>query len=182
MNHRGTQRIRTQRLLLRPMAIGDAEAMFYNWANNPEVTRYLTWRPHDNIAMTAATIRNWVMQYGNQAFYLWGIELNGMLIGSISAHTSDESIRSTEVGYVLSQHMWGQGIMTEALAAVLEYLFSVGFNRIYARHRLENPASGRVMQKCGMRYEGVIRQSGLDAYGYIHDMMQYSIVASDRVQ
>ncbi|MCL2632691.1 MAG: GNAT family N-acetyltransferase, partial [Coriobacteriia bacterium] len=80
----------------------------------------------------------------------------------------------------LGYNWWNRGIMTEALTALIEYLFDTGFNRIAAIHRVENPASGRVMEKSGMQYEGLIRQIITDGAGGFHDAQQYAIVAADR--
>ena len=183
MLHKGTQSIKTERLTLRRFSTNDAEAMFSNWCNDARVSEYMSWEPHGNIAVTRAILGDWVMAYSNPAYYHWGIEMGGELIGSISAHNVNERIRSCEVGYALSYDKWNMGIMTEALTALLDFLFDeVGFNRVGALHRLENPASGRVMEKCGMQLEGIIRQIVSDDAGNFYDCRQYSIVASDRKQ
>jgi len=70
--------------------------------------------------------------------------------------------------------------MSEALNAVIDYLFvEVGLNRVVARHDTNNPNSGGVMRKCGMKYEGTSRASGRNNQG-ICDMVHYAITRNDR--
>lgn len=179
MQHRGTQTITTERLVLRRFRLDDAALMFYNWANDAEVTRYLTWQPHGDISVTTGVLRSWVNDYRRPDFYQWAIEYEGTLIGAIGAHEPNENLKSIAVGYCMGRSWWGRGIMTEALKAVIGYLFSIGANRIWAIHHVNNPASGRVMEKSGMQYEGIIRQGGKNNIGVLHDVRQYAIVASD---
>ncbi|MCL2150917.1 MAG: GNAT family N-acetyltransferase [Coriobacteriia bacterium] len=180
MMHRGTQTIYTDRLVLRRIKPGDGKEIFFNWANDAVVTQYLTWLPHKDVAESKSVAQAWSHEYSRLDFYLWGIEIGGNLIGTISAHNINELMRSVEVGYAIGRAWWGQGIMTEALTAVIDYLFQTGFNRIAAFHHLDNPASGRVMQKSGMTFEGTLRQYAMDNRGTIIDVRLYSIVASDR--
>ena len=91
----------------------------------------------------------------------------------------DEAVNSCEVGYILSKDYWGQGLMTEALEAVLNYLLQdAGFNRVTARFVTANPASGRVMSKAGMSYEGTFRQAVFHK-GQVKDFSVYGILTSD---
>ena len=69
MNHFGTKRIETERLALRRFAIGDAEAMYCNWASDSEVTKYLTWPAHDNVDVTRAVLKEWTAAYAHQDYY-----------------------------------------------------------------------------------------------------------------
>jgi len=84
-----------------------------------------------------------------------------------------------EVGYCIGQPWWGKGIMTEALQRVIQFGFEeVGFNRIQAIHNIKNPASGRVMQKAGMQFEGIMKSYMLDNDGEVADHALYGIVRS----
>ncbi|MDE8688070.1 GNAT family N-acetyltransferase, partial [Streptococcus gordonii] len=84
------------------------------------------------------------------------------VLGDISVVDRDDPVNDCEVGYILSKDYWGQGLMTEALEAVLNYLLQdAGFNRVTARFVTAIPASGRVMAKAGMSYEGTFRQAVL---------------------
>ena len=78
MNHLGTRELATERLTLRRFEIEDAENMFYNWASDPEVTKYLTWPTHKSVEVTETIIKEWVSQYDRKDFYQWAIELNDL--------------------------------------------------------------------------------------------------------
>ena len=165
MKNIGTQRIETERLILRKIAASDAEDMFNNWASDSEVTKYVTWRPHKTIEDTKGVIDFWLIDIDDADVYRWCIvwKENSQVIGTIDVVNLNEKLETAEIGYCLSRKYWGQGVMTEALKVVIDYLFSkAGLNRIVARHNVNNPASGRVMQKSGMIFEGVQCQSGKD--------------------
>ena len=71
MNHLGTKILKTDRLLLRPFQLTDAEAMYRNWASDPDVTRFLTWPTHTSPEVSAKVLADWVGQYGKPEFYQW---------------------------------------------------------------------------------------------------------------
>lgn len=159
MNHIGTQTIETNRLILRRFELSDAQAMFDNWASDGEVTKYLTWLAHADVSVTESVLSDWVSRYENVNRYHWVITLkeNGLQpIGSIGACRWDENGEVPEIGYCMGKRWWHQGIMSEALGAVISFLFDrVGVERIVARHDVNNPHSGGVMRKCGMTFQGV---------------------------
>ena len=178
----GTITIETHRLILRPFRAEDAAAMFLNWASDATVTEYLTWPPHASERDTAELLTRWTKQTAEDPFYFqWAIELKsiGEPIGSLSVVNVDERTDSAELGWCIGTPWWGQGIMPEAGAAVMAFLFDrVGVNRIVAKHDMRNPKSGRVMQKLGMTREGVLRQAGRCNAG-IGDLALYSILRSE---
>ena len=143
----------TERLILRKFKPSDATAMFNNWAKDPENVKYLTWEAHKNIEETGSILKEWIFEYQNPKCYRWCITLKDRdeAIGGIDVRKIINK-DSCEVGYVLSKSFWNQGIMTEALNAVINYLFTEGFKTITASHHVNNPASGRVMQKCGIKF------------------------------
>lgn len=101
------------------------------------------------------------------------------MIGSISAFKINEVIFSCEIGYCISSNYWNKGITTEALKAIINYLFKeVGFNRIVAMHDPDNPASGKVMIKSNMKYEGTSRDAGIRGDKF-YDLAQYAILKKD---
>lgn len=155
MQHLGTQPITTQRLFLRKFRHSDADAMFSGWAGIPQATRYVSWGTHRTPDETAAIIDSWIAEYPKLHFYEWAITdlATGKLIGSIGAAAQPDST-ACEVGYCLAPEYWNQGLATEACRAVIQYLWNCGFESIDALHDLRNPASGRVMQKSGMHYQG----------------------------
>ena len=181
LQHKGTVTIETPRLILRQARIEDAEPMFRNWANDAEVTKFLTWPAHGNVEITKRLLTSWVDSYQKDDYYQWMIVLKEMNepIGSIMASTVGRA-ESAHIGYCIGKRWWHKGIMTEALHAVMDYLFDeAGFNRIEAKHDVNNPNSGAVMKKCGMRFEGIARQSDRNNQG-ICDLATYGILRSDR--
>ena len=181
MQHKGTARIDTSRLVLRQLGADDAQAMFDNWASDPEVTRFLTWEPHESLDVSRAILGEWMRGYARPDFYQWAIALRdlGRPVGSISVVDVNERVSSFEIGYCIGRRWWRQGIMSEALGAVIDYLFAeVGALRICADHDLRNPNSGRVMRHCGMTYEGTLRQACRSNAG-IGDMCVHSILRSE---
>lgn len=184
LNHIGTQEIETERLLLRKFKIEDATQMFNNWARYPENVKYLSWLPHKSIDETYQILDKWLNEYKNKDYYRWCITLKDTheAIGGIDVVEIMELRSTCEIGYVLSKNYWNRGIMTEALKAVLNYLFKkVNFNRIQLRHHIENIASGKVMQKCGLKYEGILRQYGITNTGKHCDSAIYSILKSELI-
>ena len=183
MNHCGTQRLETERLVLRRFVTEDTEAMFRNWASDPEVTKYLTWAAHVNMDVTRAILKDWTAAYANQSYYQWAIVLkdNGEgPIGSISTVDPNDDLPIVHIGYCLGRAWWHRGIMSEALKAVIDFFFNkIGANRIESRHDPRNPHSGRVMQKCGMIYEGTLRSSDRNNHG-ICDACWYAVLKSER--
>lgn len=174
--------MQTKRLVLRRFEVVDAEAMFANWAHDPEVTRYLTWAPHKDVEETRKLLTDWVERYADPSWYQWAIvpkDLNEP-VGAISVVETYPEIDGVEIGYCLGRPWWGRGYMTEAFSALITYFLSeVGALRIQAKHDVNNPASGRVMQKCGLRYEGTLRGYDVNNQG-ICDCCVYGLLACDR--
>ena len=184
LNHKGTNIIETERLILRPFRSEDAPVMFRNWAGDREVPKYLTWNVHRSVADTENVVNMWVAQYNDIKTYNWIIVLKelGEPIGSIGVCRIYDNIDGAEIGYCIGKPWWGKGIMTEAFSAIIPYLFEVGFNRIEAAHAVKNPASGRVMQKCGLKYEGTFRQFFRSTAGELLDISFYSILRDEYLQ
>ena len=181
MEHRGTVRLETERLILRRIAPEDAQAMFDGWCSDPEVARYCTWSAHGTVDVTQSLVDMWVKEYESPSTYNWLLELkqSGAVIGNISVVRVDESIDEAELGWCLCVRWWGKGYMPEAARAVADFLFKqVGANRVCAKHDVENPKSGRVMQKLGMTLEGIRRQGMRYRRGTV-DVACYSVLASE---
>lgn len=181
MQHKGTVGLYSEQLILRRFTIQDADAMYGNWASDPEVTKFLTWPTHRDAALTASILREWVSAYESASFYQWAIvpkEL-GQPIGSISVVSYDESTNMAEIGYCIGQKWWHCSYTSEALRTVMDFLFrEVKINRLVAKHDTNNPHSGSVMKKCGMTFEGVLRSAGRNNQGIV-DTAVYSILAKE---
>lgn len=181
MNHKGSKRIETERLILRPFHEKDAEPMFRNWASDPEVTKFLTWPVHESVEISRQIVESWMKDNDKPQNYQWAIELKKIHepIGSISAVKTDERTESATIGYCIGRSWWGRGIMAEALQAVTAFFFDeVGMNCVNACHDPNNPNSGKVMKKCGMTYEGTWRAGGVNNQG-VCDEVWYSILKKE---
>ena len=181
MEHLGTKRLETKKLVLRQFCAEDAEMMFANWASDPEVNKYLTWPLHKSAKDSALVLEDWISHYNEPDYYHWGIELKetGELIGSIGPVAKKAEIKMLHMGYCISRKWWNKGITSEALAALITFFFEdIGINRIEAIHDPRNPNSGKVMTKCGMKYEGTMREADRNNKG-ICDAAMYAILRSD---
>ncbi len=182
MRHSGTRKLETGRLILRRLSEADADAMFRNWASDPEVTRFLTWPAHTDAEVTRQVIGSWLPLYENRDYYHWAITLKGREdepIGTIHGLVNDD-LKQFTLGYCLGRAWWHQGIMSEAAQAVIDYFFdTVGANSVCSYHDTNNPHSGMVMRHCGMKYEGTRRAADRNNTG-ICDVSWYSILRSER--
>ena len=183
MKNCGTQRIETDRLILRRYKIEDADAMYKNWASDSEVTKFLTWQPHPSVDVSRSIIEDWLKEYSDKKYYQWAIVLkdNGNEpIGGICVVHMNEDISMVHIGYCLGRAWWRRGIMSEALKAVTDFMFdTVEVDRVESRHDPRNPNSGKVMQKCGMKYEGTLRSADRNNQG-ICDACYYALLRSER--
>ena len=171
----------TERLLLRRMTMKDAQDVF-EYSCDPEVARHVLWSAQKHISEAKDYIRYMTKRYRDDLPSSWGIidKASGRLVGTIGYMAFSEENASVEVGYSLARWLWGKGLMTEALRAVIDYTFdAMDVNRIEAQHEIDNPSSGRVMEKCGMVKEGVLRQR-LYNKGEFKDVALYSILRGDK--
>jgi len=184
MNHKGTILLETDRLILRPFTMADAEPMYHNWASDPEVTKFLTWPTHSSTQVSEKVLESWCAQNEDLENYQWAIvikEINEP-IGGITVVKLNNDIASADIGYCMGQKWWGQEIMPEALKALIDFLFNeVGLNRIAACHDVNNAKSGRVMQKAGMTYEATWRAAGRNNLGLV-DEAWYSILKDEYLE
>ena len=157
MKNLGTKTLHTERLELRAFRESDAEEMFKNWANDPEVTNYMTWTPHGDIAITRQLCAQWEKEAAPS--YQWAMVYEGEVVGSLTVISRNEFQERGTLGYCMAKRCWGKGLMTEAVREVLRFCFEeVGFARIDGEHAAPNVGSGRVMEKCGLSYEGTRKE------------------------
>ena len=148
--------LETERLRLRKPILGDAEAIFRSYGQDPEVTRYLTWEPNQSIDETREFLRACLAAWREGKSFHWVIvrKRDTGLLGMINARVDGHK---WELGYVLARAHWGQGYMTETVKAVISWaLQQKEVYRVWSVCDVENIASARVMEKVGMKREGVL--------------------------
>lgn len=149
--------IKTKRLILRKLLPEDADAIFVAYAQDREVTKYLLWRPHAAVGETREFVKSRIAAWQDESEFTWAICLSdGSLIGGIALRVI---CFKTDLGYVLARPYWGKGYMPEALRALVDWaLGQPEIIRIWAVCDVENSASARVMEKVGMKKEGILRR------------------------
>jgi RimJ/RimL family protein N-acetyltransferase len=153
-----SEKIQTARLILRKPRQEDAPLMFESYAQDPDVTRYLLWRPHRDISNSYAFIDRCLSRWEAQQEFVWFIFSNSnQLIGSIGASKKEDS--SYDLGYCLARPFWGNGYMPEAIDAVVEWVFNnPSISQVSAVCDIENSASARALEKAGFVREGILLQ------------------------
>ena len=172
--------LETKRLILRRMTMKDAQDIF-EYSKDPEVARHVLWDAQKDLSEAKEYCRFMMRRYRQDQPSSWGIihKASGRLVGTIGYMEYREDHGSVEVGYSLARSLWNGGYMTEALSRVIAHTFeTMAINRIEAQHELDNPSSGRVMEKCGMKKEGVLRQRLYNKGKYV-DVALYAILHSD---
>lgn len=172
--------LETPRLILRKVRRGDAPDLFA-YARDPEVSRHVLWTAHQSLADSRAFISQLRRQYRRGLPASFGIEEkeSGCLIGTIGFMNLNPEHLWAEVGYSLARSRWNRGLMTEALTEVLRFSFEeLGLNRVEAIHETDNPASGRVMEKAGMKPEGTLRKRVLNK-GHFSDVRMWAVLKED---
>lgn len=153
--------ITTDRLLLRPPSVEDADMIYERWTSRPEATRFLQWETHSGAEQTRDFLtgcqKAWQHDEGR---YPWVIakrdDPNEMPVGMIELNRDDHRL---SVGYIVGPDFWGQGIATEALSHLVDIsLDKPAIWRVYATTDTDNTASARVMEKAGMQREGRLRR------------------------
>lgn len=171
--------LETERLILRPVTLEDAEAMFA-YASDEENVRY-TFERNQSLEETRNNIARF---YLASPLGRWGIVLKktGSFIGTIDLHKIDPVLKKAAIGYVIHKDYWNQGLTTEANRAVIHLAFEkIGMNKLVALHDKDNPASGRVMQKSGMIFSHEEPYATMDMHhpGRIVTRVHYFITKED---
>lgn len=143
--------LRTKRLILRKIDVKDLSDV-YDYASNPEVSKYLLWYYHRSITYTKKYLKFIEKLYKKADFFDWGIVFEGKMIGTVGFSRIDQPNNVAEIGYVLNQKYWGRGIAAEAVQKILEFGFErLALDRIEAVLISENIQSAKVLYKCGFR-------------------------------
>ena len=178
MENYSTPDLRSSRLAYTRARMEDAAAMFHGWGGNPNVARYMMFNAM-SLEECEKHIADAMKAYetgSNQDH--WIIRKDGEAIGEIIL-TTFPNHNGASVAYLLAEEHWGKGYMTEALKEIIRFGFEErGLNRIWAAHFRENAASGRVMEKAGMIFEGIEREKYIKDGSY-YDAACYAILRRD---
>jgi RimJ/RimL family protein N-acetyltransferase len=150
-------KLQTERLVLRPPVLADAELIFESYAQDAEVTRYLIWPPHSKVETTRTFVQRCMAAWEQGSAFPWVIRLRAAdtLIGMIELRVEGHI---AELGYVLARPQWGMGYATEAAQAVVDWAIAQPeILRVWAVCDVDNAASARVLEKAGMQREGILR-------------------------
>ena len=162
------------------MELGDAPAI-YAYRSDAEIYRYMSPEPPASLDAVAEIIRHWLELGADDRPLPWVTVLKetGRVAGVIGLDHLNRAHSEGWLTYELARELWGKGIVTEAVRAVLGYgLVTLGLNRIGAYCWDGNVASQRVMEKAGMHYEGTLRQIRF-AKGAYRDLRYYSMLAGE---
>lgn len=142
------KRIETERLILRPLTVDDASAVF-EWAGDPIVNRYMPYPLHKSVA----DAEEWIRSLGEKNEFCFCLKDSGKVIGSGSV-ICDAKRASYELGYNLNRAYWGMGYATEAARALISWAYrTLGARDFFACHVNANKASGNVLRKCGFQFQ-----------------------------
>ena len=173
--------IKTERLRLRPLTPDDAPTVRH-LAGRREIAAMTRSIPHP---YSLAQATEWItkasadMAEGRQVVFGLVLESTGQLIGAIGLSSIDTEHCCAELGFWIGVDWWGQGYATEAARAVVRYGFeALRLNRIHAHHMTKNPASGRVLEKAGLRREGLLRQA-IRKWDNFEDVVLHAILRQD---
>lgn len=153
--------LETERLILRPLTIDDAEDV-YKWASDERVAKYMIYPRHESIETTIAWLESLKDLPDNN--FNWGFVLkeNGRLFGSGSIRLIKEQ-NAWMFGYNISYDCWNKGYTTEAAKCMIDFAYKkCGARDFISDHAVENPASGRVMEKCGLKFSNYGEYSKFD--------------------
>lgn len=172
--------LKTNRLVLRPFTLDDAP-LVQKYAGDKAIARMTANIPHpyeDGLAEEWIAAHQDAFEKRKDLTLAAALDAGKTLVGAISLH-SNEIHRYAELGYWIGKPYWNQGYCTEAAKEIVRYGFEcMNLNRIQARHMTHNPASGRVMEKIGMKKEGVLRQSFF-RFGDFNDYAIWSILREE---
>lgn len=184
MKYAPFETLHTPRLRLRKLTKADVPLYYERLGRNAEVTRYMLFSPHRDISESVASIEKALRRYESGKCYRFCIALKETdeLIGIIEPLRFGEETSTCSFAYMLSRDFWGKGYGTEALCAVLDFLFEkMDMERVEADHMVSNAASGAVMRKAGMTFRG-IEPGKYEKDGILHDAHLYAITRQQWTQ
>lgn len=175
MEHLGTIVLETDRVILKQFKLSDYVEVYNNYANNDNVTKYLTWHTHKSQEDSLNYLQTVIPNYINKNYYNWAVVLkeSDQVVGSIAIVKINEEEREATLGWVLGESYWGKGLMPECAKVVIKLLKQIGFKVLNASHHIENEKSGKAMTKIGLQFVKI--DDGLDKYGKKIKVKSYSM-------
>ena len=169
--------LKTERLILRNEKLEDAETLYKFLGCDAEMPKYTGWNPYIMLDSAKKKIEQDIQNSEDKNFYSWVIQFKDEIIGTIGAYDYEPQTNSIEIGYSIFRNAWGKGYATEALSEVIRYLFEdKSISRVHAWSHMDNTASQKVLEKAGMKREGI--KKNLD--GIAIEQVIYGILRDDR--
>ncbi|MBQ5315959.1 MAG: GNAT family N-acetyltransferase [Oscillospiraceae bacterium] len=159
MTHTGTQTIETERLILRRFEYSDTDAVFKNWASDEQVQKMYSEPTYETAEAVKGLLDKYIGSYERDDYYRWAVTLkDGECIGQIAYFMVDSKNHFAEIEYCIGAAFQKNGYATEAAKAVIAYGFdSIGLHKVQICCKTINTKSRRVIEKCGLTYEGTLR-------------------------
>lgn len=168
--------LETDNLILRFLDISDHLAIYHNISHDKDVLKYFVMNYQENIDESVVSrIINFAIKNERYVFSIILKKTNEVIGFCLQCSSPSKQINSVEVGYAIGKKYWNNGYGTECLKALIDFMFSLGVHKVTASHIIENSASGRVMEKCDMIYQGIL----VDEIYYqdkYHDCKLYYII------
>ena len=172
--------LETERITIRPLKISDAEAIYNNWATDPDVLKYVRWNAHKSINTTIEWLKHEESGIEDDLSYQWGLvnKENGEIFGSGSLSYNEEQ-KMFEIGYAIMKKCWNQGLTTEAVRAIINYAVKeLKQTKLFARHAKENQVSGKVLERIGFLYQKDGKYSSFDG-SRVFESREYVLFANE---
>lgn len=159
VKHKGTIKIKTDRLVLRPFSFDDAEDVFYNYINDDDILEYLCQNKISSVNEIRYILSQFLINYTHADYYNWAIEYKQKVIGNIYVKLISNYNSNCEIEYCIGSQFRNRSLMTESAQAIIDYLLnSIKFRHIIAKNNYLNIPSRRVLQKSGMEYAGLFQK------------------------
>ncbi len=160
LTHTGTQTIETERLILRRFEYSDCGSVFANWASDEEVQKMYSEPVYSTPEAVKGLLDKYISAYEKEDCYRWAVieRKSGQCIGQIAYFLVDSKNHFAEIEYCIGQQFQCRGFATEAAKAVIDFGFrKMNLHKVQICTKTINAPSKRVIEKCGLTYEGTLR-------------------------